>query len=107
MAVMHNPPHPGEILGEWLDEFTVTLAAKKIGVTRVALSRILNGNAGISPEMDLRLSDALGTTQGMWLGLQADYDLWKARKTYRKKAKRLVHRSAEVAAAERARSLAA
>ena len=101
MSAMHNPPHPGEILRDWLDGVSVTEAAEKIGVTRVALSRILNGNAGISPEMDLRLSDALGTTQGMWLRLQVDHDLWKAKKTYKKKAKRIVRRSAPVAAAER------
>lgn len=106
MSAMHNPPHPGEILREWLDRVSVTEAAEKIGVTRVALSRILNGNAGISPEMDLRLSDALGTTQGMWLRLQVDYDLWKAKKTYKKKAKRIIRRSTPVAAAERQRAAA-
>ena len=59
---MHNPPHPGEVLREWLEGVTVTDAAERLGVTRAALSRVLNGAAGISPEMDLRLHKALGTT---------------------------------------------
>ncbi len=46
---MHNPPHPGEVLKEYLEDFTVTAAAKHLGVTRTALSRILNGATGISP----------------------------------------------------------
>ena len=56
MNMMHNPPHPGEVLREWLDGITVTEAAARLGVTRVALSRVLNGSSGISPDMDLRLS---------------------------------------------------
>ena len=63
MNTMHNPPHPGEVLREWLEGVTVTDAAERLGVTRAALSRVLNGGAGISPEMDLRLSKALGTTR--------------------------------------------
>ena len=49
---MHNPPHPGEVLREWLEGVTATDAAARLGVTRVAFSRILNGAAGISAEMD-------------------------------------------------------
>ena len=75
---MHNPPHPGEVLKEYLEGFTVTAAAKHLGVTRTALSRILNGAAGISPEMALRLEAAIGTSAEMWVGMQANYDLWKA-----------------------------
>ena len=63
---MHNPPHPGEVLREWLEGVTATDAAARLGVTRVAFSRILNGAAGLSAEMDLRLSKALNTTPGMW-----------------------------------------
>ena len=85
MSIMHNPPHPGEVLREWLDGITVTDAAARLGVTRAALSRVLNGSAGISPEMDLRLSQALNTTPGSWYTMQADYDMWQARKTYRAK----------------------
>ena len=87
MAAMHNPPHPGEVLREWLSEITVTEAAMRLGVTRVALSRVLNSSAGISPEMDLRLSKALGTTPGIWLNMQADYDLWQAQRHFHAKVK--------------------
>lgn len=89
MGTMHNPPHPGEVLREWLTEITVTEAAASLGVTRPALSRVINGAAGISAEMDLRLSKALGTTPGSWLAMQADYDLWQAQKTFRVKVRRI------------------
>lgn len=87
MNQMHNPPHPGEILREWLTEVTVTDAAGRLGVARVSLSRLLNGAAGISAEMDLRLAKALGTTPGFWLALQSDYDLWQAQRSFRAKVK--------------------
>ncbi len=83
MTEMHNPPHPGEVLREWLSEISVTDAAKRLGVTRAALSRVLNGAAGVSAEMDLRLAKALGTNPGLWFGMQADYDLWHARRHFR------------------------
>ncbi len=86
---MFNPPHPGEVLRDYLGEVSVTDAANHLGVTRVALSRILNGSAGISAEMALRLSDALGTTPELWTGMQAQYDLWQASKKHRKKIARL------------------
>ena len=82
---MHNPPHPGEVLREWLADITVTDAAKRLGVTRVALSRVLNGAAGVSAEMDIRLSKALGTSPGIWYGMQANFDLWQAQKSFRGK----------------------
>jgi antitoxin HigA-1 len=75
---MHNPPHPGRVLREYLGTVSVTDAAKHLGVTRVALSRILNGSAGISAAMALKLSDALGTTPELWIGMQTQYDLWRA-----------------------------
>jgi len=84
---MHNPPHPGEVLREWLDGVTVTDAAAKLGVTRVALSRVLNGAAAVSAEMDLRLSKALGTTPGSWYAMQANYDMWQAQRTFKAKVK--------------------
>ena len=87
MNIMHNPPHPGEVLREWLADITVTEAAERLGVTRVALSRVLNGAAGISAEMDVRLSKALGTSLGTWYGMQASFDLWHARKGFRGKVK--------------------
>jgi addiction module HigA family antidote len=85
MTKMYNPPHPGTVLREWLEGISVTEAARRLGVTRVALSRVLNGSAGISPDMDLRLSKALNTTPGSWYGMQADYDLWQAKQRFRAK----------------------
>ncbi len=86
---MFNPPHPGEVLRQYLGNVSVTDAANHLGVTRVALSRILNGSAGISADMALRLSDALGTTPDLWTGMQAQYDLSIAAKKKRKKIARL------------------
>lgn len=84
---MHNPPHPGLVLREYLNDLTVTEAAKNLGITRTALSRILNGSAGISAEMSLRLSEALQTSPLFWLGLQNDYDIWQASQRTRKPIK--------------------
>lgn len=77
--IMHEPLHPGCIVKDALidgAELTVTEAAKKLGVTRTTLSRLLNGHAGISPEMALRLSKLFGTSIDMWINLQAQYDIW-------------------------------
>ncbi len=80
MFAMHNPAHPGEVLREYLPEgMSVKEAAEGLGVSRQALSAILNGRAGISAEMDLRLAQALGTTPGFWLRMQMQRDLWEAR----------------------------
>jgi addiction module HigA family antidote len=87
---MFDPPHPGSVLKDYLGNVTVTAAALHLGVTRAALSRILNGNAGISAEMALRLSEALGTTPEIWIGMQSQYDLWKASKNRRSKVVRLL-----------------
>jgi len=86
---MFNPPHPGEVLREYLGDVSVTDAARHLGVTRVSLSRILNGSAGISADMALRLSDALGTSPELWTGMQGQYDLWQASKNRRRKIGRL------------------
>lgn len=75
---MHNPPHPGALLQEWLAEVSVTEAAGKLGITRAYLSRILHGHADISADVALRLSDLLGTRAELWLGMQSAYDLWQA-----------------------------
>lgn len=78
---MHNPPHPGEILRELCIRplgMTVTQAAAALGVSRKTLSAILNGRAGISPEMAIRLSMAFNTTAESWLNQQVHYDLWQA-----------------------------
>lgn len=85
ISPMHNPPHPGEVLREWLEGISVTAAAERLGVTRVSLSRVLNGAAGISAEMDVRLSKALGTALGTWYSMQANYDMWQAQKRFRGK----------------------
>jgi addiction module HigA family antidote len=80
---MHNPPHPGEIIREDclkpLD-LTITEAAEGLGINRKNLSRILNGHAGVSPDMAVRLANAFGSTPEMWLKLQMAYDLAQARK---------------------------
>jgi addiction module HigA family antidote len=78
---MHNPPHPGEVLRQLCLEplnLTVTDAARSLGVSRKALSSILNGHAGISPEMAVRLSIAFSTSAESWLNQQLQYDLWRA-----------------------------
>lgn len=79
--LMHNPPHPGEIIKELcLDplELSITAAADALGVTRKTLSSIINGKAGISPEMAVRLSIAFNTSSESWLNQQTQYDLCKA-----------------------------
>jgi antitoxin HigA-1 len=80
---MHNPPHPGEILRSLCLEplgLSVTDAAKGLGVSRKTLSAVLNGRAGISPEMAVRLSIAFNTSAESWLNQQVQYDLWQAEK---------------------------
>lgn len=74
---MKNPNHPGDIIRDCLDElgFNVAEAARALGVTRAALSRVLNRKAGVSAEMAVRLERALGSTAGFWLRLQLNYDL--------------------------------
>jgi addiction module HigA family antidote len=81
--IQHSPPHPGEILLEfYLEplELSVTDAATKLKITRPRLSDIINGKAGISPLMALKLSRAFNTTPYYWMNLQTNYDLWEANK---------------------------
>jgi addiction module HigA family antidote len=85
---VHNPSHPGRILAYYLQSRTVTDVARHLGVTRPALSRVLNGKAGISADMALRISEAFGTEPDLWLRLQAQRDLWVASQKKRKKVKR-------------------
>lgn len=77
---MHDPAPPGEMLAGWLEDinFNVTAFALHLGISRVMLSRILHGHAAVTADMDLRLSEALGTTPGYWLRLQVQRDLWAA-----------------------------
>jgi addiction module HigA family antidote len=80
---MHNPPHPGEVLRELCLNplgLSVSEAARALGVSRKTLSAILNGRAGISPEMAIRLSIAFDTSAESWLNQQTQYDLWVAEK---------------------------
>jgi addiction module HigA family antidote len=85
---MYNPPHPGELLREYLGSMQVSVAAKKLRVARSTLSRLLNGRASFTAAMALRLSDALGTEPGVWLDLQQQYDLWHASKRKRPKVEK-------------------
>ena len=87
---MFKPPHPGTVLRDYLGETQVVDAAKHLGVSRVTLSRVLNGSASISADMAIRLSEALGTSPDLWAGMQSQYDLWQAAKKRRKKVRRLV-----------------
>jgi addiction module HigA family antidote len=89
---MHNPPHPGEVLrdGVFVDtDITVTDFAQRLGVTRVMLSRVLNGKAGISADMAVRLAAALNTSAETWLHMQANYDLWQAEKALKREVAKI------------------
>lgn len=89
---MFNPPHPGEVLQDTVltaGGLSVTEFAKKLGVSRVALSRVINGRAAVSADMALRLAAALGGCPESWLTMQAAYDLWHASKKRRPKVEPL------------------
>ncbi len=89
MPKMHDPAHPGRILAYYVAGRSVTEVAAHLGVTRAALSRVLNGKAGISADMALRLSEAFNTDATLWLRLQAQRDLWVASQKRRRKVKPL------------------
>jgi len=79
---MHTPPHPGEFIQEvYLEpnELSARELSSKLGVAPSTLNRILKGTSGISPEMALRLSKALGRSPESWLAMQDSHDLWQAR----------------------------
>ena len=80
--MMYNPPHPGELVREYMDGlgFTVTALAAHLKVTRATLSRIVNGKAAVSADMALRLAAAFKSRPELWIELQAQYDLWQASK---------------------------
>ncbi len=98
---MKNPPHPGRIVRQECIEplgLCITKAAERLGVMRQTLNNLVDGRAGISPEMSIRLSKAFGSRPEVWLGLQMQYDLTRAEKT----APRIkVHRITAKAAAAR------
>jgi len=78
--MIFNPAHPGEVLRDYLGGMSVKEAAFRLGVTRAHLSRILNGHAGITAAMSLRLSAALGASPDFWLRMQIQHDLWRAQR---------------------------
>ena len=78
MARMFNPPHPGEVLREFLpDAMTIEEVARRLGVSRVQLSRVLNGRSTVSADMAVRIGLLTRTTPESWLGAQAKWDLWR------------------------------
>jgi addiction module HigA family antidote len=82
MAIMHNPPHPGEFIKEtYIEPLNISLrtAAFKLNVSPSTFSRLIKGEADISPEMALRLSKAFGRTPESWMQMQSNFELWKAR----------------------------
>ncbi|MEJ7670660.1 MAG: HigA family addiction module antitoxin [Casimicrobiaceae bacterium] len=88
MTRMHNPPHPGEVLQDTVlakGRISVTEFARRLRVSRVALSRVANGRAAVSADMALRLAAALGGSAESWLQMQSAYDLWQASKKRRPK----------------------
>ena len=85
---MRNPPHPGEVLQDTVladGRISVSEFARKLGVSRVALSRVINGRAAVSAEMAIRFAAALGSSAESWLRMQSAYDLWQASKKRRPK----------------------
>ena len=93
MTRMHNPPHPGEVLADTVlredGGLTVTEFAKRLGVSRVALSRVVNGRAAVSAELAIRLAAALGGSAESWLTMQLTYDLARAEKKRRPHIERI------------------
>lgn len=93
MTRMHNPPHPGEVLADTVlredGGLSVTEFAKRLGVSRVALSRVVNGRAAVSAELAIRLAAALGGSAESWLNMQVAYDLYHAEKRRRPRIARL------------------
>ena len=93
MSRMHNPPHPGEILADTVlrkdGGLSVSEFARALEVSRVALSRVVNGRAAVSAELAIRLAAALGGSAESWLNMQVAYDLWHAEKRRRPKIERL------------------
>jgi len=93
MSEMFNPVHPGRVLKNTVCRedggMSVTEFAKRLKVSRVTLSRVLNGHAGVSAELAIRLEAALGSSAQMWVGMQSGYDLAQARKQRHPKIERL------------------
>ena len=79
---MKNPPHPGELIGDNLEELAISItdAARGLGITRQQLHNLIAGRSAITPEMAVRLEQALGSTADTWLKMQMNYDLAQVRK---------------------------
>lgn len=94
--MMHNPPHPGELIREYMEGLglSVTALASHLKVTRAALSRIVNGKAAVSADMALRLAAAFDSRPELWVRLQADFDLWQASRKRRVKIASVAARAA-------------
>lgn len=75
MTRMHNPPHPGEVIREFLGEMTITDAATRLGVDPITLQRVVAGASGISHDLALRLGDTFGTSPELWDRMQLQFDL--------------------------------
>ena len=90
MTRMHNPAHPGEVLQDYLEGRSVTDVAGHIGVSRAALSRVLNRKAAVSAEMSIKLGEALGTSPDFFFKMQNAYDFYVAAQAKRKRVKRLI-----------------
>jgi len=91
---MHNPPHPGEFIrATYIEPFDISIRslAESLGVSASTLARIVSERSGISPEMALRLSKALGRSPESWLAMQHSYDLWHARKSADLSAVQKIH----------------
>jgi addiction module HigA family antidote len=91
---MHNPAHPGRLIAEYMEDRSVTEVAKHIGVTRAALSRVINGKAAVSAEMALRLSAAFGVDPDLLLRMQMKRDLWVASQKKLPKIRRIEMKTA-------------
>lgn len=93
MGEMFNPPHPGMILRDTVlredGGISVKEFAEKLGMTRTAISRVVNGKAAVSPELAIRLAALLNVTARSWLTMQVEYDLWQLRNKRRPKIRRL------------------
>ena len=93
MGEMFNSPHPGLILRDTVlredGGISVKEFAEKLGMTRTAISRVVNGKAAVSPELAIRLAALLNVTARSWLTMQVEYDLWQLRNKRRPKIRRL------------------
>ena len=97
---MHNPSHPGLIIRDDVLpdlQLSVNEAAEQLGVSRVTLSRVINGRSAITAEMALRVGKWVGNGPEIWLRMQGQYDLWQARKKGEPKVKKAKRPAADAA----------